>query len=296
MPSTRTRPRGESSRKVLRRSLPSPTEAPSPSRKRGRASWSRWAEAVRKSLGRSWIRIAVLAGSLLLLLPILFFVGIVLGVNPIVGWGVETLGSEALKVPVQLDRARISFGGRAHLRGFSVGNPSGFQASRAFAFDSLYAEASMRSVFREVVDLPELVIEKPEFWIELGRKGEPSNWTVLMRNLAESLPKRYEGKRADQDKKFVIHRLRIVAPVVHFRSPLLPNGFTVPLKDIELKEIGTAPGTASKTYVVLATILQAILTGGLGEGKDLPGDIRGPLDAELSEAARTFGEVLKSGK
>ena len=49
--------------------------------------------------------------------------------------------------------------------------------------------------------------------------------------------------------------------------------------------------TAGITNFVLASILQAILTGGI-QDKDLPGDVRGPLKAELTAASKAFGDLF----
>lgn len=245
---------------------------------------------------RKVTRIVAIAVSVLIAIPVLFVLGIVLGINPIVRMGVERLGTDALKVPVQLQRASISFGGQASLQHFSIANPDGFRRWEACSFDALYAAVPIRSAFREEIDIPELTIQHPEFAFELGGKHQPSNWGVLMKNLSQSLPKKGEAPKPDHEKTFRIEKLKIIGPVVHFRTASMDEPLTLHLKDIELQNIGTAPGTRSKTYVVLAAIFQALLTGGIKEGKDLPSDVSGPLAKELSEATKDFGEVLKASQ
>jgi hypothetical protein len=100
----------------------------------------------------------------------------------------------------------------------------------------------------------------------------------------------------DGDKKFKIGALKIVDPVIHFRSAAFPDGILLDLKDVELKKVGNTPDSSSKTYIVLASILQAILTGGIKEGTDLPRSVTGSLKEELSEAGKAFGDVLKEIK
>ncbi len=41
-------------------------------------------------------------------------------------------------------------------------------------------------------------------------------------------------------------------------------------------------------------VFQALLTGGLKEGKDLPASVKGPLEKELTGAVKTFSDYLKS--
>ena len=67
------------------------------------------------------------------------------------------------------------------------------------------------------------------------------------------------------------------------------------LRDVELERVGNAPGTRSKLYLVLASLLQAILTGGI-EDKILPEDVRGKLKEELSAASQAFGIVYEGLK
>jgi hypothetical protein len=241
---------------------------------------------------RPGLKLALAAGGILVLLPFLFVLGIVLGINPIVKFGVQNLGSSALKVPVHLGRASISFAGEARLDDFRIANPPGYALPDAGGFDALYARVPIPSAFRSQIDIPELTVQHPEFTFELGGKHHPSNWGVLMKSLAASLPVKAASPTPDDPKTFRVDRIRILEPVIHFRAASLPQGITLHLNNIELRNVGTAPGVRSKTYVLLASILQALLTGGLHEGKQLPSDVTGPFRKELSEAAKSFGELL----
>jgi len=269
------------------------TEAPP---KAGRAGASRKTGTLHR-LRDLWrvrgVKIALVTGGLLFLLPALFVLGIVLGINPIVKLGVQKLGSSALKVPVDLRRASISFAGRASLGGFRVANPEGFTRPEAVSFESLYAHVPIPAAFRQNIDIAELTIVHPEFSFELEGKHRPSNWAVLMKNLSQSLPKKDQPEPPGRETTFNIGTLRLVGPVVHFYAPSIPRGITLHLKDIVLEKVGTGPGAHSKTYLILSAAFQALLTGGLKEGKDLPSDVRGPLSKELSEATATFKAALK---
>jgi uncharacterized protein involved in outer membrane biogenesis len=194
-------------------------------------------------------------------------------------------------VPVRLHRASVSFAGRLSLGRFTIGNPEGYEYPEAASFDGLYAEVPLRGLFRRDIDIPVLTVVHPVFNLEIGEKG--SNWAKLMKNLSESLPKKGGPPPPDGEKRFKIGSLKIINPVIHYRSPAFPDGILLDLKDVELKKVGNSPGSSSKTYIVLASILQAILTGGIKEGKDLPRNVTGSLKEELSEAGKAFGDVLK---
>ena len=247
------------------------------------------------ALNQFWDRRGVkpVAWSLAVLvwLPFLFVLLVVLGINPIFTMGVKKLGSDALKVPVGLRRASVSFAGKLRLGNFEIHNPPGYEGKDAVTFDGMYAEVPMRSVLSQVIRIPVLTVVHPIFNIELGDKHKKSNWAVLMKNLADSLPKKDEPLPPDQEKRFVIGELKIVDPVIYFRSPSLPNGIKLDMKDVELKKIGNAPDSSSKTYIVLASILQAVLTGGIKD-KSLPGDVTGGLKDELSAASKDFHEFF----
>jgi hypothetical protein len=250
-------------------------------------------------LNRLWarrgVRIAAWTIAALVWIPFLLVLSVVIGINPIFNRGVEKLGEDALHVPVRLKRASVSFAGRLSLGRFTIANPPGFREIEAVSFDGLYAEVPLRSVFRQDIDIPVLTVVHPVFNLELGDKDKPSNWGVLMKNLSHSLPKKDEPEPPDGQKRFKIGALKIVDPVILYRSSTFPDGILLDLKDVELKKVGNTPDSSSKTYVVLASIFQAILTGGIKD-KNLPKDVTGSLTEELSHAAKDFGDVLKGIK
>jgi hypothetical protein len=251
------------------------------------------------SLNRLWdrrpVRIAAWSLAAIVWIPFIVVILTVMGINPIFTMAVTKLGTDALKVPVTLRRASVSFAGRLSLGRFEIHNPEGFSEMEAASFDGLYAEAPFRSVFfvRDM-ELPVLTVLNPVFNLEMGAGDKPSNWAVIMKNLAGSLPKKDEPDPPDNEKRFKIGELKIINPVVFYRSERFPDAIRIDLKDVELKDIGNTPGSRSKVYIVLATILQAILTGGVQEGKDLPRDVSGALTEELQEMSKAFGDAFRA--
>lgn len=267
--------------------------------RRNRAPGATRPPSIASRLNRLWarrgVKVAAWALAALVWIPFLAVLTVVIGVNPIFNRAVEKLGGDALRVPVRLHRASVSFAGRLSLGHFTIDNPEGFAYAEAASFDDLYAEVPLRNVLRQDIDIPVLTVVRPVFNLELGGKGRPSNWGVLMKNLAASLPKKDRPEPPDGEKRFNIGSLKIVSPVIRYRSPAFPDGIQLDLKDVELQKVGNSPDSRSKTYVVLASIFQAILTGGIKD-KDLPKNVRGPLADELSQAGKDFGEVLKGMK
>ena len=252
-----------------------------------------------EALNRFWDRPGVkpVAWTLAVLVwvPFLFVMLMVLGINPIFTAAVSKVGSKALKVPVKLQRASISFSGRVSLGRLEIQNPSQFSEAEAASIEGLYAEIPLRALFGHEIEIPVLTVKRPIFNLEMGEKKQPSNWAVLMKNLSESLPKKGEEEKTDGEKRFKIKDLKILNPLVRYRSPAFPKGIDLDLKDIELKQVGNAPGSSSKTYLVLASLFQALLTGGVKD-KHLPSEVRGTLSDELGDASKAFGAAFQGIK
>ena len=267
------------------------SRAPNPRPARSRS----FPDTLNRLYDRRPVKIAAWAVAVIVWIPFVFVLLMVLGINPIFTMGVTKLGSDALKVPVTLRRASVSFAGKLRLGRFEIRNPPGYTETEAASFDGMYAEVPFRSVFGQDIELPVLTVVNPVFNLELGDGKKPSNWGRIMKNLAESLPPKDETPPPDGEKRFKIGELKIVNPTIVYRSSLVPEGAVLHLKDVELKQVGNAPGSRSKLYIVLASIFQAVLTGGIRD-KDLPDDVRGAFRSELSAAAKTFGEIFEGIK
>jgi hypothetical protein len=253
------------------------------------------ADTLNRFYGRRGVKIAAWSVAAVVWIPFLFVILMVMGINPIFTMGVTRLGSDALKVPVQLHRAAVSFTGKLRLGRLEILNPPGYSEIEAASFDGMYAEVPIKSVFRQEIEIPLLTVINPVFNLELGDGKKPSNWARIMKNLAESLPGKDEPQPPDGEKRFKIGELKIVNPTICYRSSLIPDGLILHLRDVELKQVGNATGSRSKTYIVLASILQAILTGGIKD-KELPDNVRGVLTEELSAASKAFGDILEGIK
>ena len=254
-----------------------------------------WVSAINAFWDRRGVKPVAWTLAVLVWLPFLFVILMVLGINPIFTMAVKKLGSKALKVPVSLQRASVSFSGKLRLGHLIIANPEQFTRYDAVSFDGLYAEVPLRSLLGNVIEIPVLTVVNPVFNLEMGEKNKPSNWAVLMKNLSQSLPKSNEPATPDSEKHFIIRDLKIVHPIVRYRSTLFPDGIDLDLKDVELKKIGNTSDSRSKTYMVFASIFQAILTGGIKD-KNLPGDVRGSLKTELGDVSKAFGQAFEGIK
>jgi len=136
---------------------------------------------------KKFLKIALISVAVLVLLVVVGVVLVVANLGSIVKQGVERGGSYALKVPVKLDSAKISiFKGRASLLGFSVANPAGYSNNPALGFGEITAEIKPSTINKNPVEIPEIVVRRPEISIE-GDLGGDTNVTRLQKNLEETL-------------------------------------------------------------------------------------------------------------
>ena len=216
-------------------------------------------------------------------------VGFALALDPIVLRVARTQTTNALGVPVRIDDADASLGGRLELEGFDAGNPEGFAEPRSIRFHRVAGQARLGSLFGDVVEVGELVVERPELTLEF--KGTKSNFAGLMEHLASQKP-REEAERGEA-KKFRIRRLRVEGATVRFRSDALSGGTReVTLPNVELANLGSAEGAAT-TSDILAAVLQTLAAEAMKAGRNLlPADLLRSLGGDIDAAARRFGGLV----
>lgn len=226
----------------------------------------------------------VILGVLVLLL-VAAAVGLALALDPLVLRVAKTQTEKALGVPVRIDDADASLGGRLELRGFDAANPEGFAEPRSVRFSQVAARARLASIFGDVVEIDELVLDRPELTIEF--KGTRSNFAGLMDNLAARQP-------GEEGKKFRIRRLRVEGATVRFRADALSGGArAVTLPNLQLVNLGNTEGAAT-TSDILAAVLQALAAEALKAGRDLlPADLLRSLGGDIDAAAKRFGGLLE---
>jgi hypothetical protein len=239
------------------------------------------------------LRRLTIALALLIATPVAAIVAVIAGLNPFIRSQVESVASSLLKVPVVLDRAQVNLAGGVRFFRLAVGNPLPFKEVRAFRVDAVAAEMSPVSAFTDTIEINEVVILHPRMIVEAGK--EKLNWSVLMNHLQKPAGKPAAEEVKQGGKKFIIHRLRIVRPVVVIRSPKMSQGGAeIVLRDIELQGVGTGPGRAATLPLVLATVFQAMLTGAIDEGSAIPGELR--LGDITSSTSKSYGDELKKAE
>ena len=227
-----------------------------------------------------------LATSLLLVLALFL--------DPWVERTIEDEGSQALGTSLLLDAARLRLRGGVQLDRLAVLNPDSGPTQgdlgEAFRVDRIVARSRLRAVLADPVEVAELEVVQPEFTFVFadGR----SNWGELMQALARRVPSAGDPERSPAPRRFLIRKTRIRRPILHLHAPALGEGLTLRLRDIELDRIGNLPDSPTPLYLVLAALLQALVTGGLDD-EGMPRALRSSLGAELEEALKAFGGLLR---
>jgi hypothetical protein len=205
----------------------------------------------------------------------------------IVKVALEYYGPEVTGTSVKVGDVEISpHDGRGRLRALEIGNPPGFNASRAARFGDVILEIDPATLRSPVVHVRAIGINEPTIVYERGDKT--TNLDVISRNI-EGYAKRAiaeEGASGGSrtKRRFVIDRLLIRGAKVTMTLPSLRGqGVNFDLPDLELRDIGkdrngvTASEAASiVTNAVIARIAQRVLSN-----IDLlrKGGVEGAIDA-----------------
>lgn len=233
------------------------------------------------------VRRIAIALALVIALPSILLVALLIGLNPAVRTTIETLAADAVGVPAALEEVRVNIIGGVHLSRLSIGSPKEFREVRALRLGRIDAALSVPSLFGRIVEIQDVRLADPEITLEFD--GKKCNWGVLMK---QAVAKSRKPKGGDDDRSFIIHRLRITRATVIVRAPGLPKGVVLRLRDIELQEIGSGSGSAAPFSLVLATVVQALITGAIEEWADIPGELGDILGAESARTSEALGDSL----
>lgn len=204
----------------------------------------------------------------------------------IVKIALEHYGPDVAGVSVKVGDVEISpRDGRGRLRNLDIGNPAGFNASRAARFGDIVLEVDPATLRAQVVHVRAIGIDAPAIVYERGDKA--TNLDVIARNIDAHVKRAGDGEgpgQASGKRRFIIDRLLIRGAKVTMTTPSLRGqGVSFDLPDIELRDVGRRQGglTASQvasvvTNAVIAKIGQRVLSN-----IDLlrKGGIEGAIDA-----------------
>jgi hypothetical protein len=181
-----------------------------------------------------------------------------LSAGDIVKQVVEDVGSRATQTKVTLSGVDLSIqSGEAALKGFNMGNPTGFNSAKAMSFDLVSVKLDTGSLTGDTILVKEVVIARPEIIYEISGGG--SNIGTIQKNVdsfAKAMGGGAGGGAAKKDesasggKKVIIENLYVRDGKVSVSANFLQGkAMGAPLPAIHLKDIGKAKGGATPAEV-----------------------------------------------
>ncbi|MDZ7748091.1 MAG: hypothetical protein U5K43_03945 [Halofilum sp. (in: g-proteobacteria)] len=195
----------------------------------------------------------------------------------------ERGGTRALGVPVELDSMGVSpFSGRLGMDGFRVANPEGFSGEPVFRLDRGRVAVRVRSLFGDVIEIPEITLEG--LHVRLERTASGVNLKRILDNLGGTGGDG-RGASGDAGTGGAGPRVRVGLgghrPGGRQRRPRAQLGergrFELELPTIELRDIGTDGGGV--TVAALIERITRVVIARLEEAgaRELPDRIRREL-------------------
>lgn len=211
----------------------------------------------------------------------------------IVTRGVNGYAPKLTGTKVELSSADISpFSGSGTLRGFAMGNPSGWSDANLVAVKKVHVSVEPKSITGDHIVINDIDVEGPEFDYET--KLVSSNVNDLLRNIEQATggggaaPKAVakNGKPLKIEVKHFRVRdgvVRLGAGAAAVRIPLPP----LELTDIGTRENGVTPGQLATTVMrsVTSDIVHATTQAALKVG--------GTAGAAAAEGAKKATEAVK---
>lgn len=218
---------------------------------------------------------------------------------------VEKYGSEVTKTDVVLNEVDLDLtSGKGALKGFSVGNPEGFDEDHSIKFDSVGVEVDISGSNDEVIHIREIRVENPSIIYEVN---ETTNNLDTIRNNVDAFMKenglsgdeKSEESSEESGPKVIIDNIFIKGGQVSVKADMLAGQkIDGKLPDIQMNDIGKDEGGASPGEVAAKIIDE--LTGkamnvitDLGIGKNLGSLLENAGDLVNKTGIGKAGEAAK---
>jgi len=233
----------------------------------------------------------------LLGLLVLFCVGlgtVWIYVDEIVGGAISRGGFAALGVETRVAFVRISpFDGVLRLNGLEIANPPGFHSSRFLAVSSGQIDADLRTLDKQVVEVPSLGMEDVE--VSLDRNHHQTNYREILDNLKHSEASDTPAKD-DSEQRYVVRKVQIrnvTARVEWSDIASSQTALSVVIPEIEFRDLGAKDGHGVTMQELTGIFTKAILWSIARYGVNLPSAVRDGLEDGLGGVARVTGVVVK---
>jgi hypothetical protein len=218
--------------------------------------------------------------------------------------GIEKAGSEALQVPVKIDKVSLSmFTGAGAIEGLEIGTPGGFSAPRTLHIGRSEIAINTSASKEDRIVIQHIRLNSPELHLEVGPGG--SNLAQIARNARAAAGTRTETPKpaaskdpAKQGVKLQIDEVLITAAQLRASAGALPGAkSSLTLPEIRLTGLGSGSeglSPAELTALILAKLSEEAakaMAGGAAENLLQGGEIK--IDAQkLNQGVNELKKIL----
>lgn len=240
---------------------------------------------------------------------LILVVVLMLSLGRIIKAGVNTAGPKLAGVPVHLEKVVVNpLTGLVRIKGLVIGNPEGFNTPSAMELNDFRLNIKLSSLFSKAIVIEEILIDAPQITYEKGLKS--SNLSTLQANLAPAktetpAPEAAPEKKKGAAKKVIIDDFQLNGAKVNVTITALGGKkMTLPLPDIQMKDIGRNSGGANPAEVISEVfdsiskaVVEAVASAGDITGDALKGAGGAATDAAkgATDAAKGAADSIKKG-
>lgn len=191
--------------------------------------------------------------------------------------GIEKAGSEALRVPVQLEKASVSvFSGAGSLEGLEIGTPAGFSTPKTLRIGKTEIAIDTAASKEDRIVIKHIRLIEPDIHLELGPGGTNLNQIAnnaratadAITSAAPAASTAPAPSSPQQNMKLQVDEVLISSAKVNASAGVLPGAkAVVTLPEIKLTGLGTGPEgltPAELTAIILSRLADEAVKAGAG--------------------------------
>ena len=206
---------------------------------------------------------------------------------------IDTAGTKALKVKVNVDKAALSiFQGKLSLQNLQVDNPEGYQHKQLLDLKQADIKVDTKSLLSDTINIEEIKLDGTKVVFE--QRGISGN---NIQDIIKGLPPKQEQSEPS-GKKLRIKKLEITNTDVQIKLLPVPGKIdTIPLKlsKIELTDLGSDD---KLDMVALSREILLAIAGGIAQqgAGIIPDELLNSFVTQLQNVGALSGVILDSGK
>lgn len=214
----------------------------------------------------------------------------------------ERIIPEATNTAFAVESVDISFlTGGASVKGFVIGNPSGYKSDKAFAFDQVAVDVDVRSILTDLVVVDQVLISKPKIFFEKTISGsnikdiqQAIEKYVAANTSGSTTEETPAGKEAGASKKVAVREFYFEEGII---AATIPTGdtFELTMPSFKLENLGT-DGSGITGEVLLKKVLSEVTKVVLAQTQEIGASTVKEILNNPAEAQKIIEEKLKDGE